>query len=163
MQKLRDSSSGPKKKFLAGEPVDPDRSALMARVLDKNSKPEIVVRQLVHALGYRFRLHRRNLPGTPDLVFPSAQKAIFVHGCFWHRHKGCSRATTPTIRAAFWRDKFTRNVERDSRKAKALRGIGWKILVVWECETFDPKPLATRLSAFLRYPRQRTGSLQKNK
>ena len=138
------------RRFLEGEPVDPQRSALMARVRDKNSKPELAVRRLAHRLGYRFRLHYRKLPGTPDLVFPRLQKVIFVHGCFWHRHYGCVRTTSPRTRAAYWAEKFERNVERDQAKEGELRALGWKVLVVWECETFDPGALSRRLRAFLR-------------
>ena len=139
---------------LAGEAIDPERSALMARVRDKNSKPELIVRRATHALGYRFRLHRRNLPGTPDLVFPRLRKAIFVHGCFWHRHRGCSRTTTPKTRAEYWQRKFAANVERDARKKRQLRALGWSVLVVWECKTADPDTLKKRLSTFLsgRHP-----------
>lgn len=140
------------RKMLAGAPVDPERSALMARVRGKNSKPEVVVRRVVHGLGYRFRLHARDLPGTPDLVLRKKRKAIFVHGCFWHRHQGCARTTIPTMRARFWKSKFAQNVERDARKEKALLALGWEVLVVWECETFRPDTLKTRLDAFLDRP-----------
>jgi DNA mismatch endonuclease (patch repair protein) len=135
-------------KFVAGEPVDPNRSALMARVRDKNSKPEILVRQLAHRLGYRFRLHCRRLPGTPDLVFPRLRKIIFVHGCFWHRHRACYRTTTPKTRKAFWADKFKTNIKRDKLKKQQLEVLGWDVLVVWECETFDPRRLSKRLADF---------------
>ncbi len=134
---------------LAGEGIDPERSVLMGRVRGKNSKPEMVVRRVVHALGYRFRLHGRNLAGTPDVVFRRLRKVIFVHGCFWHRHEGCHRTTTPKTRAAFWASKFERNIERDALNESKLRALGWDVLVVWECETFDPIALADRLSAFL--------------
>lgn len=137
------------KQVLAGEPIDPKRSALMARVKGKNSKPEITVRRLAHRLGYRFRLHRKDLPGTPDLVFPRFRKVIFVHGCFWHRHPGCARTTSPKTRIAYWAEKFERNIERDSTKQRLLRALGWRILVVWECETFDLERLTKRLAAFL--------------
>jgi DNA mismatch endonuclease (patch repair protein) len=149
MSKLGTVSHSRPRKFLAGEPIDPNRSALMARVRDKNSKPEIVVRRLAHRLGYRFRLHCRNLPGTPDLVFPRLRKIIFVHGCFWHRHRGCYRTTTPKIRKAFWADKFKDNTKRDKLKQRRLESLGWDILVVWECETFDPHRLSKRLADFL--------------
>lgn len=134
---------------LAGEIIDPKRSALMARVRSRNSKAELAVRQIAHSLEYRFRLHRRDLPGTPDLVFPRLRKVIFVHGCFWHRHPGCFRTTTPKTRAAYWADKFERNMERDARKEAQLKSLGWSILVVWECETVDRDKLADRLVAFL--------------
>ena len=134
---------------LAGAPIDAARSALMRRVRGRNTAPERAVRRTAHALGYRFRLHRRDLPGTPDLIFPRLRKAVFVHGCFWHRHAGCSRTTTPRTRAAYWRDKFERNVERDRRNAAALQALGWEVLVVWECETFDSAGLLAILSRFL--------------
>ena len=130
--------------------VDPKRSALMARVRGKNTKPEMAVRQAVYGLGYRYRLHRRDLPGTPDLVFASQKKAIFVHGCFWHRHKGCRRTTTPKTRAKFWQSKFDANVDRDKRNIVALQSAGWKVLIVWECEAIDSASLRARLSVFLK-------------
>lgn len=129
--------------------IDPARSALMSRIHGKNTKPELVVRRLAHALGYRFRLHRRDLPGSPDLVFPGRKKVVFVHGCFWHRHPGCRRATTPKTRMEFWLAKFARNVERDVRKEMELIAAGWEVLVIWECETRDPDVLAATLRAFL--------------
>ena len=137
------------RKALPGGPVDPKRSALMARVRGKHSKPEIIVRRAAHGLGYRFRLHCRNLPGTPDLVFPRLRKAILVHGCFWHRHRGCHRTTTPKTRAAYWQDRFDDNVQRDKRICKRLKAEGWDVLVVWECETFDAPKLKRRLAEFL--------------
>jgi DNA mismatch endonuclease (patch repair protein) len=149
MSERRNPSQLPARRFLAGEPIDPERSALMARVRDKNSKPELAVRRLVHRLGYRFRLHNRKLPGTPDLVFPRLRKAIFVHGCFWHRHRGCARTTTPKTRAVYWAQKFDCNIRRDRTKKRQLKALGWDILVVWECETFDPPRLSRRLKAFL--------------
>ncbi|MEE1611866.1 very short patch repair endonuclease [Microvirga sp. CF3016] len=130
-------------------PPSTERSALMARVRGKNTKPELVVRSLAHRLGYRFRLHRRELPGSPDLVFPRSHKAIFVHGCFWHRHEGCSHTTTPKTRAAYWNAKFKRNVERDEKAVNALRAIGWSVLIIWECETKDLDTLADKLKSFL--------------
>lgn len=148
MRKMRYPSHELLHKVLDGEPIDPERSALMAHVRSKNSKPEIVVRRLVHALGYRFRLHHCNLPGTPDLILPRLRKVIFVHGCFWHRHHGCTRTTTPKTRAAYWRTKFAANVERDARKERELKALGWDVLIVWECESFDPITLTRRLHAF---------------
>ena len=138
---------------LAGERVDQARSALMSRVRGKNTKPELIVRREVHALGYRFRLHRSDLPGTPDLVFPRLQKIVFIHGCFWHRHEACSRTTTPTTRASYWQEKFEQNVQRDRRNVTMLEALGWKVLVIWECETFDRFRLAESLSSFLASPR----------
>ncbi|MGV1957779.1 very short patch repair endonuclease [Agrobacterium sp. 22-214-1] len=126
------------------------RSALMAKVGPKNSKPEMTVRRVVHALGYRFRLHRRDLPGTPDLVFPRLRKAIFVHGCFWHRHSGCKKASTPKTRVDFWNDKFAKNIERDERKERELRQQRWDITVIWECETGNIDELSRRLDEWLK-------------
>ena len=108
------------------------------------------MRQIAHALGYRFRLHFRKLPGKPDLAFPGRRKAVFVHGCFWHRHKGCRRATMPKSNRAFWRAKLARNVSRDSEELAAIRKQGWRALVVWECEVKNEPRLAARLRRFLR-------------
>lgn len=130
--------------------LDPiSRSNLMRRVKGKNTRPELAVRRLAHSMGYRFRLHRADLPGRPDLVFPSRKKIVFVHGCFWHRHPSCRRASTPEARSSFWQAKFDRNVERDSRNQQQLRETGWNILVVWECEIRDLNILARRLQNFL--------------
>lgn len=126
-------------------PVTPERSANMAKVKGKNTKPEMTVRRVAHALGLRFRLHRRDLAGTPDLVFPKRKIAMFVHGCFWHRHEECSKASTPKTRAAFWQAKFDRNTARDRRTAEALRAAGWTVVTVWECETRDLAPLIRQL------------------
>ena len=122
----------------------------MRRVKGKNTSPELAVRQKAHALGYRFRLYRRGLPGSPDLVFPRLHKAIFVHGCFWHRHPGCKMASIPKTRAQFWQAKFDANVERDARKEAELRKLGWDVLVIWECETRDLLSLGAKLTDFLR-------------
>jgi len=133
----------------ASKRVDPKRSALMARVRSKDSKPELAVRKLAHLLGYRFRLHRQDLPGTPDLVFPRLQKAIFVHGCFWHRHRGCGRTTSPKTRKAYWSEKFEQNIRRDRLKQRQLKALGWNVLIIWECETFNYRDLSKRIDAFL--------------
>jgi DNA mismatch endonuclease (patch repair protein) len=100
-----------------------------------NTKAELIVRKAAHGLGYRFRLYRKELPGRPDLVFPSRRVALFVNGCFWHRHALCRRATTPKSRTDFWEDKFCRTVERDERAAEALKALGWRVSVIWECQT----------------------------
>ncbi|MEN5084018.1 very short patch repair endonuclease [Bosea sp. TWI1241] len=121
------------------------RSWLMSRVRGKNTSAEIRVRSAVHARGLRFRLHRKELPGCPDIVFPKWRTAIFVHGCFWHRHLGCKKATTPKSNQAFWQDKFERNVARDSANLAALRSNGWHAEIIWECETKSPLALAARL------------------
>lgn len=130
-------------------PPTPFRSSLMQNVRQRHTKPEMVVRRAAHRLGYRFRLHRRDLPGSPDIVFPRLEVAVFVHGCFWHRHPGCRYASTPKVNAEFWEQKFRRNVERDARKEDELRQFGWQVMVVWECETRDLKSLRRRLSEFL--------------
>lgn len=127
----------------------PARSANMASVGARDTKPEIAVRRLLHRLGYRYRLHRRDLPGSPDICFPSRRKAVFVHGCFWHRHEGCVRTTTPKTRAWFWLDKFEKNVIRDRTNMAELRSLGWDAMVVWECETNDTVALTPRLAKFL--------------
>ncbi|HMJ28042.1 MAG TPA: very short patch repair endonuclease [Xanthobacteraceae bacterium] len=118
-----------------------DRSWTMAQIRSKNTKPEIAVRKAAHAAGLRFRLHRKDLPGTPDLVFPSREIAVFVHGCFWHRHD-CGRATLPATNVDYWAAKFDRNVRRDARNAAELRKLGWRCVRIWECETKDAKKLA---------------------
>jgi DNA mismatch endonuclease, patch repair protein len=124
---------------------DEDRSALMARVRSSGTRPELKVRKLAHAMGLRFRLNRRDLPGTPDLVFPRHRVAVFIHGCFWHRHPGCSRATVPKSRVEFWTDKFEANVARDRRDIHALVARGWHVLVLWECELKNDGQLRDRL------------------
>ena len=129
--------------------VDPVRRRIMSSVRSKDTKPEMMVRRLLHARGFRFRLHRKDLAGNPDIVFGPRRKVIFVHGCFWHRHQGCPKATTPRKRADFWREKFARNVERDAEALKTLKDDGWEALVVWECETKDQDDLMNRLSRFL--------------
>lgn len=126
--------------------VDPKtRSRMMRAVRSKNTSPELVVRRTAHAMGYRFRLHRRDLPGCPDLVFPGRKTAVFVHGCFWHAHGGCPRATLPTSNQPFWITKLARNAERDQQNLAALRALGWRPLVVWECETKDTAQLQALL------------------
>ena len=127
----------------------PERSALMACVGQKDTKPELIVRRLLHGLGYRYRLHRKDLPGTPDICFPSRKKVIFVHGCFWHRHEGCRRTTTPKTRTSFWEEKFRQNVTRDHQKMTELQQLGWSVLTMWECETKEKSNLESRLIDFL--------------
>jgi len=126
------------------------RSEVMSRIRAKNTKPELAVRSMVHRLGYRFRLHARNLPGSPDLVFAARKKAIFVHGCFWHWHEGCRVSKIPKTRTAFWASKLKRNRERDVRKETELKELGWRYLVVWECELRNPEQLRADLLRFLR-------------
>lgn len=125
------------------------RSARMALVCAKNTRPELTVRRLAHGLGYRYRLHRRDLPGTPDLVFPGRGKVIRVHGCFWHRHPGCALARLPKSRLDFWLPKLTANAERDARNLRALRRLGWGVMTIWECEARDTARLANRIRRFL--------------
>lgn len=128
------------------------RSEIMSRVRAKNTKPEIAVRRAAHALGLRFRLHRRDLPGTPDLVFPRLRVALFVHGCFWHRHEGCAKASTPSSRVEFWAEKLSGNVARDARKQAALLEAGWRPVIIWECETRKPDELREIIRRRLSIP-----------
>lgn len=123
----------------------------MQSVKQKNTKPELVVRQLLHRLGYRFRLHRKDLPGRPDIVLPRHRKAIFVHGCFWHWH-GCPKGQLPKSRLDYWLPKLEGNVNRDRTKIEQIESLGWDILVVWQCETGDLDKLAVRLEAFVSGP-----------
>ena len=125
------------------------RSERMSRIRSKNTKPELAVRSLVHRMGYRFRIHRKDLPGSPDLVFPSLRKAIFVHGCFWHAHDGCSASNRPKTRAAYWSEKFDRNKRRDRRNASALRRAGWSVATIWECEAKSADFVSKKVSRFL--------------
>ncbi|WP_083313349.1 very short patch repair endonuclease [Pseudomonas aeruginosa] len=126
-----------------------ERSRRMARVRSKDTKPEMQVRRLVHAMGYRYRLHDRKLPGHPDLVFKGRRKVIFVHGCFWHRHEGCGLARLPKSRLDFWLPKLEGNRLRDARKLEQLNQLGWTSLVIWECELKDIGLLEKRLKTFL--------------
>ncbi|AXV83023.1 very short patch repair endonuclease [Ralstonia solanacearum] len=128
------------------------RSRMMARIRAKNTKPEVLVRKALFAAGYRFRLHRKDLPGSPDIVLPGRNVAILVHGCFWHMHAGCKNAKLPSSRSDFWRMKLQGNVARDKAAADALRELGWRVLVVWECGTRDPtiaSELSQRLSSWI--------------
>ncbi|WP_281063262.1 very short patch repair endonuclease [Ancylobacter gelatini] len=129
-----------------------ERSERMRRIRGKNTKPEWLVRRMLHNAGYRYRLHRHSLPGKPDLVFPSRKIAIFVHGCFWHQHQGCKVAHIPKSRSEYWAQKFRRNVERDAANEAALENMGWRVIVVWECETADSELLLLRLAEDLRLP-----------
>ena len=114
--------------------VDPQtRSRMMAAIRGCNTKPETTLRKALHAMGLRYRLHRKDLPGRPDIVLPSRKAVIFVHGCFWHRHEGCRFASVPATRPDFWNEKFRANVERDRRTLSALHNAGWRTAVVWEC------------------------------
>lgn len=128
--------------------LDPEsRSRNMARVQGKNTGPEMRVRRITHRMGLRFRLHRGDLPGKPDLVFPRHRVVVFVHGCFWHRHTDCSRASMPATRQEFWEAKFDGNVARDTKQQNALAVLGWTVLVLWECELKDESNIEERLRA----------------
>lgn len=125
------------------------RSRIMAQVKSKGMKPEMQVRRLLHGLGYRYRLHRTDLPGKPDLVFQRRRKIIFVNGCFWHFHSGCCRVRIPATNRVYWLAKLKRNRARDERNLATLRHNGWKVLTVWECQLKDLRKTAERLIAFL--------------
>src|SRR6266446_3918891 len=122
----------------------------MGRIRAKNTKPEMAVRSILHRLGYRFRLHQIRLPGKPDIVLPRLKAVVFVHGCFWHRHRGCSYCSTPSANGAYWRAKFIGNQRRDRENAQKLRKVGWRPTFVWECELRDPSKLEKRLLRALR-------------
>lgn len=126
------------------------RSWNMSRIRSGNTGPECAVRSILHRLGYRFRLHAKSLPGKPDVVLPRYTTALFVHGCFWHRHAGCAFAYTPKSRVEFWTDKFAANQVRDRRAVNSLRAQGWNVIVVWECELRDIKSLSRRLDGAMR-------------
>jgi DNA mismatch endonuclease (patch repair protein) len=132
------------------------RSELMRRVPSKNTKPELMVRRLLRSLGYRFRLHVHDLPGRPDFVFPTLKKVIFVHGCFWHRHTGCKKASTPKSNVYFWRRKFRRNKARDQAGLHELQRKKWAALVVWECQIRPIEELGERILRFLGPKKMRT-------
>ncbi len=130
--------------------VSPEvRSQIMAQVKSKGMKPEMRVRRLIHRLGYRYRLHRADLPGNPDLVFAPRQKIIFVHGCFWHRHKDCKRVRIPATNRDYWLAKLKRNQVRDSQNIALLEEAGWSVFIVWECQLQDISALTERLVTFL--------------
>jgi DNA mismatch endonuclease (patch repair protein) len=125
------------------------RSRVMAKVRGENTSPEMAVRSLIHRMGYRYRLHRKDLPGKPDIVLPRHKKIIFVHGCFWHQHAGCKAADRPASNTEYWTKKLDRNIERDKSNQQKLEELGWQVLVVWECQIKDRAALTQRLSAFL--------------
>lgn len=126
-----------------------ERSERMSRIKGKNTKPEMLVRRLVHGMGYRYRLHLKGLPGRPDLVFSKRRKVIFVHGCFWHRHDACRLARWPKTRLDFWQPKLEANAARDRYVERRLAELGWKVMIVWECEVKDEAALTPRIKAFL--------------
>ena len=131
---------------MSADIVSPEhRSKIMSMIRSKNTKPEMVVRSVCHEIGLRYRLHRKDLPGAPDLVFPRHRLCIFVHGCFWHRHPNCKYAYTPKSRLDFWLPKLAKNVERDSQVQAKLTALGWKVVVVWECHTKDREVLRNEI------------------
>lgn len=125
------------------------RSALMGRIRARDTQPELTVRRLLHSMGYRYRLHRRDLPGNPDLVLHGRRKVIFVHGCFWHQHSGCRHNRVPDSNRDYWEPKLARNVRRDREARTALVDMGWDVMIVWECETSEQRGLRKRLQQFL--------------
>ena len=126
-----------------------ERSERMSRIRGKDSASEIRLRRLIHGMGYRYRLHVKTLPGTPDLVFPARKAVIFMHGCFWHRHQGCKGATIPKTNKKFWADKFARNVANDHQHLSRLRRRGWHVAVIWECQLRHSARVLSRLQRFL--------------
>src|SRR5258708_6348600 len=131
--------------------TEAERSKQMGLVRANNTKPELLVRRLVHRLGYRFRLHRRDLPGKPDLVFPARRKIIFVHGCFWHGHECRLGRRRPKSRLDYWIPKISRNNQRDQKTLRKLRGMRWKCLVLWECQLRDVEKLTIQITRFLEH------------
>ncbi|MEJ6021358.1 very short patch repair endonuclease [Ramlibacter sp. PS4R-6] len=130
-----------------------ERSERMRRIRNRDTRPERTLRSALHAKGLRFRLHRNDLPGRPDIVLPRFCTVIFVHGCFWHRHQGCSICTTPKSNTQFWQGKFDRNIVRDRRNVRQLRKLGWAVFTVWECELSSPlkvERIAERVARRLR-------------
>lgn len=127
------------------------RSWNMSRIKGKDTKPEMTVRSLLHKMGYRFRLHRKDLPGVPDIVLPKYKTAIFIHGCFWHRHNGCKLAYNPKTRIEFWNKKFRDTVKRDQLNIKKLEELGWNTEIIWECEVKNMMELGKKIES--RFPR----------
>jgi DNA mismatch endonuclease (patch repair protein) len=130
----------------------------MSRIRAKNTGPELAVRRFLHGRGFRYRLHRRDLPGSPDLVLAKHETVVFVHGCFWHRHPGCRRATTPKSNSEFWQQKFSRTVERDGQAERTLKNAGWNVITAWECEIKEPGRLEIALADLLTLPLKTDGS-----
>ena len=125
------------------------RRRCMSQVKGKDTKPEVLVRRLLHGMGYRFRLHAKDLPGRPDVVMPRHRKIVQVHGCFWHGHRGCRRATRPSTNVDFWSNKIEGNQRRDVRTRRKLRSMGWEVLVIWQCQTRDRQGVEKRLERFM--------------
>ncbi len=121
----------------------------MSRIRSKNTKPELIVRSLLHHMGYRFRLHKKDLPGKPDIVLVKHKTVIFVNGCFWHRHKGCKYAYSPKSRKLFWQEKVNGNIERDNKKRIELKRLGWRVIIIWECEINNKQKLKRKLTTSL--------------
>ena len=135
---------------MSADVVTPEqRSRNMSKIKGKNTKPEMIVRSACHELGLRYRLHRKDLPGTPDLVFPKYRLCLFVHGCFWHRHPGCKYAYTPKSRLHFWLPKLAKNVERDINAQRALEVSGWRVSIIWECQTKNTDTLRTEIQKMI--------------
>jgi len=134
------------------------RSWNMSRIRSGDTKPEKIVRSLLHRMGYRFRLRPRNLPGSPDIVLPKLKIVIFVHGCYWHRHEGCPKSTSPKTNKEFWQEKFKRNVDRDRKREKELKLQGWQVIVIWECETENRTAIEHLLKSKLSSAETRLGS-----
>lgn len=128
------------------------RSIVMARVRSKDTQPEIAIRKLLSSLGFHYRIHSKTLPCSPDISNKKRKKAIFIHGCFWHRHPGCKRASFPTTNVEYWEKKFARNVERDRRCLNAYREMGWTVLVIWECELRQKEQMVKKLRDYLAKP-----------
>jgi DNA mismatch endonuclease, patch repair protein len=145
----------PPSKMVRFADVEPRRSALMSRIRSPGTKPEIAVRKALHALGFRFRLHRRDLPGKPDIVLPRYRLAIFIHGCFWHQHAGCRLASRPKTREEYWGPKLAANVARDELHATELIAAGWRVETIWECDTREAKRLERVVDEIDKALRQR--------
>lgn len=125
------------------------RSRIMSSVKRQNTGPEVRVRKLLHAMGYRFRLHKKELPGTPDIALSRYKAAIFVHGCFWHQHRGCKYSRRPSSNISYWNKKLDANIERDRKNIKELVKLGWKVLILWQCEIKDAEAIKRKIDFFL--------------
>jgi len=126
-----------------------ERSERMAKIRSRDTKPELQVRKIIHGMGYRYRLHRRDLPGTPDIVFPSRKKVVFIHGCFWHRHTNCKIGHIPKTKQEFWIHKLEENAKRDQINIKKLKSLGWESLVIWECQIKHTDQIIEKIRQFL--------------
>ncbi len=129
--------------------ISASRSKNMSAIKSKNTKPEVEVRKLLHSMGFRFRLHKKDLPGSPDIVLPKYKTLIYVHGCFWHRHQNCKYASNPKTRVEFWNKKFKDNIERDIKVRKELENLEWNYLIIWECQIKNKTYLQEKLRTFL--------------